>query len=116
MRLAGGALGVGCARVWWPLLVACGFGQQCFSASHKQGIWRDAGGQYSGLKLIVYCRRCCVLRRPLSLLILGRPGVGKTTLLRDIARLLSLTPQQGGLGRKVIICDTSNEICGGWQL
>jgi stage III sporulation protein SpoIIIAA len=50
--------------------------------------------------------------RPLSLLILGRPGVGKTTLLRDIARLLSLTPEEGGLGRKVIIVDTSNEIAG----
>lgn len=50
--------------------------------------------------------------RPLSLLVLGRPGMGKTTLLRDIARLLSLPAHQGGLGRSVIIVDTSNEIAG----
>jgi stage III sporulation protein SpoIIIAA len=39
-------------------------------------------------------------------------GVGKTTLLRDIARLMSLPPQQGGLGLAVVIVDTSNEIAG----
>jgi stage III sporulation protein SpoIIIAA len=39
-------------------------------------------------------------------------GTGKTTLLRDIARLMSLPPQQGGLGLAVIIVDTSNEIAG----
>lgn len=42
--------------------------------------------------------------------------MGKTTLLRDIARLLSLTPEEGGLGRKVIIVDTSNEIAGELRL
>jgi len=40
-----------------------------------------------------------------SLLILGRPGVGKTTLLREAARILAET-------RRVIIVDTSNEIGG----
>ena len=40
-----------------------------------------------------------------SLLILGRPGVGKTTLLREAARILA---EQ----RRVIIVDTSNEIGG----
>lgn len=50
--------------------------------------------------------------RPLSLLILGKPGVGKTTLLRDLARALSLSPEQGGFGRNVIIVDSSNEIAG----
>jgi hypothetical protein len=39
-------------------------------------------------------------------------GTGKTTLLRDIARLMSLPPAEGGLGLAVIIVDTSNEIAG----
>ncbi len=40
-----------------------------------------------------------------SVLILGRPGVGKTTLLREAARILAET-------KRVIIVDTSNEIGG----
>jgi len=40
-----------------------------------------------------------------SLLILGRPGVGKTTMLREAARILAETT-------RVIIVDTSNEIGG----
>ncbi|MCX7838476.1 MAG: AAA family ATPase [Anaerolineae bacterium] len=40
-----------------------------------------------------------------SVLILGRPGVGKTTLLRESARILSDT-------KRVVIVDTSNEIGG----
>ncbi|MCX6079493.1 MAG: AAA family ATPase [Chloroflexi bacterium] len=40
-----------------------------------------------------------------SILILGRPGVGKTTLLREAARILAEK-------RRVIIVDTSNEIGG----
>jgi stage III sporulation protein SpoIIIAA len=42
-----------------------------------------------------------------SVLILGRPGVGKTTLLREAARVLA-----DDLGRRVVIVDTSNEIAG----
>ena len=42
-----------------------------------------------------------------SLLLLGRPGIGKTTLLRESARVLSTE-----LGKRVIIVDTSNEIAG----
>src|SRR4051812_14073949 len=42
-----------------------------------------------------------------SLLLLGRPGVGKTTLLRESARVLSTE-----LTKRVIIVDTSNEIAG----
>lgn len=42
-----------------------------------------------------------------SLLLLGRPGIGKTTLLRESARVLST-----GLSKRVIIVDTSNEIAG----
>src|SRR5262245_18155852 len=42
-----------------------------------------------------------------SLLLLGRPGVGKTTLLRESARVLSTE-----MNKRVIIVDTSNEIAG----
>ncbi len=42
-----------------------------------------------------------------SLLLLGRPGVGKTTLLRESARVLA-----DDLGKRVVIVDTSNEIGG----
>jgi stage III sporulation protein SpoIIIAA len=42
-----------------------------------------------------------------SCLLLGRPGVGKTTLLRESARVLSTE-----LNKRVIIVDTSNEIAG----
>lgn len=47
-------------------------------------------------------------------MLLSRAGTGKTTLLRDIARLMSLPPSEGGLGLAVIIVDTSNEIAGAW--
>ncbi len=42
-----------------------------------------------------------------SLLMLGRPGVGKTTALREIARVLA-----DDLHKRVVIIDTSNEIAG----
>jgi stage III sporulation protein SpoIIIAA len=42
-----------------------------------------------------------------SLLLMGRPGVGKTTALREIARVLA-----DDLRRRVVIIDTSNEIAG----
>lgn len=42
-----------------------------------------------------------------SILILGKPGVGKTTIIREIARVLS-----DEIERRVIIVDTSNEIAG----
>jgi stage III sporulation protein SpoIIIAA len=42
-----------------------------------------------------------------SILLLGRPGVGKTTMLREVARVLA-----DDLGKRVIIVDTSNEIGG----
>lgn len=42
-----------------------------------------------------------------SILILGRPGVGKTTILREAARVLA-----DDLRKRVVIVDTSNEIAG----
>ena len=42
-----------------------------------------------------------------SLLLMGRPGVGKTTALREIARVLA-----DELLRRVVVIDTSNEIAG----
>ena len=42
-----------------------------------------------------------------SILILGKPGVGKTTIIREIARVLA-----DELEKRVVIIDTSNEIAG----
>jgi len=42
-----------------------------------------------------------------SVLLLGRPGVGKTTMLREVARVLA-----DDADKRVIIVDTSNEIAG----
>jgi stage III sporulation protein SpoIIIAA len=46
-----------------------------------------------------------------SILLLGKPGVGKTTAIREIARVLS-----DELKKRVIIIDTSNEIAGDGDL
>jgi nucleoside-triphosphatase THEP1 len=42
-----------------------------------------------------------------SILLMGRPGLGKTTLLREMARVCA-----DELGKRVVIVDTSNEIAG----
>jgi stage III sporulation protein SpoIIIAA len=42
-----------------------------------------------------------------SILLLGRPGVGKTTMLREVARVLA-----DDFKKRVVIVDTSNEIGG----
>jgi len=42
-----------------------------------------------------------------SVLLLGRPGVGKTTMLREVARVLADDFQ-----KRVVVIDTSNEIAG----
>ena len=42
-----------------------------------------------------------------SILLLGRPGVGKTTILREAARVLA-----DELAKRVVVVDTSNEIAG----
>ena len=42
-----------------------------------------------------------------SILIMGRPGIGKTTMLREAARVLAEDH-----GKRVVVVDTSNEIAG----
>ena len=48
-----------------------------------------------------------VIESGTSLLLLGRPGIGKTTLLREAARVLA-----DATGKRVVVVDTSNEIAG----
>ena len=48
-----------------------------------------------------------LLEKGESLLLLGRPGVGKTTAIREIARVLA-----DEMEKRVVIIDTSNEIAG----
>ena len=48
-----------------------------------------------------------LVERGASVLMLGRPGVGKTTKLREIARVLA-----DEFNKRVIVIDTSNEIAG----
>lgn len=48
-----------------------------------------------------------VIETGANILLLGRPGVGKTTKLREMARILA-----DDFGRRVIVVDTNNEIAG----
>jgi stage III sporulation protein SpoIIIAA len=48
-----------------------------------------------------------IVRSGKSILILGKPGIGKTTKLREVARILA-----DEASKRVIIVDTSNEIAG----
>ncbi|MBI4201503.1 MAG: AAA family ATPase [Chloroflexi bacterium] len=48
-----------------------------------------------------------LIRSDKSILLMGRPGVGKTTILREAARVLAEEA-----GKRVIVVDTSNEIAG----
>jgi stage III sporulation protein SpoIIIAA len=48
-----------------------------------------------------------IVRSGNSILILGKPGIGKTTKLREVARVLA-----DEVNRRVVIVDTSNEIGG----
>ena len=47
-----------------------------------------------------------------SILMLGRPGVGKTTMLREVARILADGNAPDRPRKRVVIVDTSNEIGG----
>jgi stage III sporulation protein SpoIIIAA len=46
-----------------------------------------------------------------SILLLGKPGVGKTTKLREAARVLA-----DEMGKRVVVVDTNNEIAGGGDI
>ncbi len=48
-----------------------------------------------------------LVREGRSVLLLGRPGIGKTTMLREVARVLA-----DEVDKRVVIVDTSNEIAG----
>jgi len=81
---------------------------------HRISAIRNRGGQIVGLT----CRvgRAVygtidiiqdIVETGKSILVLGRPGIGKTTKLREIARVLADT-----VNRRVVVVDTSNEIGG----
>ncbi len=48
-----------------------------------------------------------IVRSGKSILIMGKPGIGKTTKLREVARVMA-----DEVGKRVVIVDTSNEIGG----
>ena len=52
--------------------------------------------------------RCCMSDRVRSILIMSPPGLGKTTILRDLGRLISEKT-----GKNVLICDERGEISAG---
>ena len=81
---------------------------------HRISAIRNRGGEIVGLTCrigrAVYGTIAIVgdlIESGESILLLGRPGVGKTTMLREIARVLA-----DDLRKRVVIVDTSNEIAG----
>src|ERR1700719_1836599 len=81
---------------------------------HRISVIRNRGGQIVG----VTCRVGRAITGTIdiikdmviggkSILLLGRPGIGKTTMLRECARVLA-----DEMKKRVIIVDTSNEIGG----
>ncbi len=81
---------------------------------HRISAIRNRGGEIIGLTLRV--GRAVmgtvdivrdVIEAGQSVLLVGRPGVGKTTLLREAARVLS-----DEVRKRVVVVDTSNEIGG----
>ena len=52
--------------------------------------------------------QCCMSDRVQSLLIMSSPGIGKTTILRDLCRTLSMKTK-----KNILICDERDEIAVG---
>ncbi len=85
---------------------------------HRISAIRNRSGRIIGLTMrigrfitgTIDCIRDIIIEGK-SILFLGRPGVGKTTKLREIARLLA-----NDLKKRVVIVDTSNEIGGDGDL
>ncbi len=81
---------------------------------HRISVIRNRGGRPVGItcrvgRAIYGSVRIIddLIRTGQSVLLLGRPGVGKTTMLREVARVLA-----DEVGKRVVIVDTSNEIAG----
>lgn len=88
---------------------------------HRISAMRDRGGKIFGLAMRIGRHvkgNADVLLDHIhgsdkTILILGQPGSGKTTIVREVARVLSQEQADSGLdGRNVVIVDTSNEIGG----
>ncbi len=84
------------------------------STLHRISAIRNRQGKVVGLTCrigrvvtgTIACIKDIVLQNK-SILFLGRPGVGKTTKLREISRLVA-----DELKKRVVVVDTSNEIAG----
>src|SRR5881227_1747374 len=79
---------------------------------HRVSAIRNRSGRITGLTMRVGRAGTGEIIRDIvvsgqSILLLGRPGIGKTTMLRECARLLA-----DELRKRVVIVDTSNEIGG----
>lgn len=81
---------------------------------HRISAIRNRQGKIIGLTMrigrvitgTIACIKDFVMQNK-SILFLGRPGVGKTTKLREISRLVA-----DEIGKRVVVVDTSNEIAG----
>jgi stage III sporulation protein SpoIIIAA len=81
---------------------------------HRVSCWRGRRGEILGVTMrvgryIPHVARALlpVLSRG-NVLLLSKPGVGKTTILRDLTATLARMPTSP----RVVVVDTSNEICG----
>lgn len=84
------------------------------STLHRASCWTGKRGEVLGLTLRVgrFAPNCAATLLPLAekgnLLLVSKPGAGKTTMLRDIAASLARHPEKP----RVVVVDTSNEIGG----